>query len=185
MARIFTRGKDYDFEVVCPNIMCKEKFEYNVDLSSLPIVDLPLESAELYAAGNRFSTKLNNGDTVFWSLPNGRMQRRMDQYMKQYGQGLATIYGSRLRGIEGREKENINFIQYMGDLDIDDFDLLTLSMEDADCGVDTSVEVECEECGTTQELEIGFGKDFFTRDFSKIRSKSRRTDRKSSIISQT
>jgi len=168
-ARILTRGSDYEFDITCDNPICRNKFRWGLDLEDLPVVKLPDSSREALMADNRFMTELEAcGDKVFWALPTGRIQKRIDKYVKQHGQSLSTVFAARLLGIEGQE--NVDFVGYMQDLDIGDFDQLAYEMERADCGVDTSIEVECPSCARLMEQEVGFGKDFFTRDFSRTRS---------------
>ena len=50
------------------------------------------------------------------------------------------------------------------------FDALVAEMQAADCGVETGIEIECPSCGNGMEVDVGFGRAFFTRDFSRIRS---------------
>jgi hypothetical protein len=168
-ARMLTKGDDYEFDVQCDNSSCRNRFRWGISLSDLPVVMLSKESREQLAMENRFSSTLEvSGHTVFWALPTGSVQRRVDKYVKKSGVAISSVYAARLLGVEGME--NVDFLEYMKELNISDFDQLTYEMERADCGVDTGIEVECPSCGNVIEQDVGFGRDFFTRDFSRTRS---------------
>jgi hypothetical protein len=168
-SRILTRGSDYEFDVQCDNNACRNRFRWGLDLEDLPVVVLSDESKAQLSKENRFASTLeDSGDTVLWALPTGQIQRRMDKYVKQHGQALSVVFAARLLGVEGEER--VSFVEYMKELGVDDFDQLSYEMQRADCGVDTGIEVECPTCQNIIEEEVGFGKDFFTQDYSRKRS---------------
>lgn len=170
-SRIAGRGPQYDFDHQCPN--CTDTFPWGISLDDLPILRLSEDSLRNFENGNRFTTDLERANTtVTWSLPTGRVQRRADQLTKRHGKGLAIIYAARLIDVP-----NINpghFVQWMQGLDIGDFEDLVASMENADCGLDTAIEIACEDCGFISREEVALGRNFF------MNSKSLRTSQRPS-----
>ncbi len=51
--------------------------------------------------------------------------------------------------------------QFLEDLTMRDADFLVDEFDRVDCGVDTTIEIECPECFQTQEVELPFDKGFF------------------------
>ena len=65
----------------------------------------------------------------------------------------------RVLEIEGvADKDKRGFLE---DLSLRDADFLVDEFDRVDCGVDTTIEIECPECFQTQEVELPFDKGFF------------------------
>ena len=73
--RIATYGSEYDFPVQCTDDMCREKFEWMLDLNTLPVEKLDKADAELFRSGNRFETVIDSRKYVF-NLPTGAMAKK-------------------------------------------------------------------------------------------------------------
>lgn len=165
-ARILTRGPSYVFRHQCENSACEQMFEWEVNLDDLELQALPEESLKLLEAGNRFETELPCGDTLGWSLLTGRLQQRTQQYIKEHGRGVSVMYAARLKDING-EKVARQFVPYMTDMDLGDFNALERAMVEADCGYETTIEVDCPHCDRIQEAELPMGRDFFLESRSR------------------
>ena len=59
-------------------------------------------------------------------------------------------------GVDAKAKR-----QFLEDLTMRDADFLVDEFDRVDCGVDTTIEIECPECFQTQEVELPFDKGFF------------------------
>lgn len=177
-ARVLTRGSDYEFDCQCDSPACRAMFRWGLDLSDLPTIPISQRALDGLAAGNLFHTFLPAiGHRVIWMLPTGSIQTAMDKMVKQHGRGIGPIYAARILKVEAKAVEDTwvevevkDLAAYVGDLDLDDFDLLIGDMQDVDCGVDTGIEIECPHCGRRQFMDVGFGGDFFMRDLTRSRS---------------
>jgi hypothetical protein len=169
--RLHFKGPIYEFDVQCPAIVCRQPIEWEVDLNDFETKPLSAESREIFTNGNRFTKRLDLcGLSVEFNLLTGTVHQRQRQYMKKYGDSVRNIYAARLCGIEGIERPSPKqYVEFVGELDTDDYDTLVFACEDADCGIDTSFEIQCPHCERIfwQELEIGF--DFFSRSLSRRR----------------
>ena len=61
-----------------------------------------------------------------------------------------------VEGVEPKGKR-----QFLEDLSMRDADFLVDEFDRVDCGVDTTIEIECPECLQTQEVELPFDRGFF------------------------
>lgn len=173
-ARILTRGPGYIFRHQCENGACEQMFEWEVDLDDLEVQSLPETSRKLLEQGNRFETKLPCGDTLGWSLLTGRLRKRTQQYIQEHGQGVSVMYAARLLDING-EKVARQFVPYMADMDLGDFNALERAMVEADCGYETTIEIDCPHCDRIQEADLPMGRDFFLESRSRWAKKSQKT----------
>lgn len=165
-ARILTRGPSYQFRVQCESGSCEAPFDWDVNLESLRVQRLSEASRKVLENGNKLESALPGGDKVGWSLLTGRVQRRAQQYGKEHGPGVNVMYASRLWHVNGDENAR-KFVDFMTNLDLGDFNHLEREMVQADCGYETTIEVECPECGRIQEVELPMGRDFFLESRSR------------------
>lgn len=161
-ARILARGPLFEFEVLCENSICEKIYTWEVNLRELPVKNLSEKSCALFTAGNKFDTLLPCGQTATWQLPTGRSQKRADELMREHGRSISVAYASRLLDVSGVDRRK--FVDWMKDLDIVDSDALMEAMEEADCGVETSIETTCPHCEFQQTTEMPMGRGFFSRD---------------------
>ena len=151
-----TYGEIFEFSVTCREESCRSKIEWEVDLSTLPLLELSAESRLAFENGNRLETTipgLNN--RLFFRLLTGKDEKRFQQVRKYArGQNTAAMLAFKILEIEGvEEKEKRRFVNELSmgvarEL-LDEFDR-------HDCGVDTTIEVECPECFAAQEVELPF-----------------------------
>lgn len=173
-ARILTRGTSYMFRVQCDNGICERPFDWEIDLNDMVVQELPDSSKKKLEQGNLFETPLPGGDKVGWSLLTGRVQRRTKEYVQEHGvSSMAVMYAARLKHING-DRTARSFVPYMTEMGLEDFSALERAMVEADCGYETSIEVECPECHRIQEVELPMGRDFFLESRSRWVKRSKK-----------
>ena len=172
-----TYGADYAFGVTCQNGACRERIEWELDLSDLPVRAFSEESREAFLNGNRFKTTLPEaGVKVWFRLLTGSDERKLPALRKRAGEQLLSAMlnfrVSEVEGVEARDKR-----RFLEELSMNDADFLVDEFDRVDCGVDTTIEVECPECFEVQEVELPFDRGFF------MPGKGRRARRRDRSIS--
>jgi hypothetical protein len=175
--RIATSGSSYDFRVRCQDPGCRAMIDWTVDLNDLPRKELSAESRATYLAGNRFVIQ-GCGHDITFKLKNGRDQVQFAKFMaslamqqkQQVRRGAPeknerAMLGlaSRIVSVDGVE----DITSWLEDQDLRDLRALVRQMDDADCGIETGIEVECvgrNGCGLRQEIELPLDKGFFAQD---------------------
>ena len=156
-----TYGPEYSFSVNCPNDACRARIDWELNLSDLHVRMLSEESRTAFLAGNRFEARLPDaGRRVKFKLFTGADERKLPQLKRMAGDRfMAAVLGLRILDIENVEpKEKHRFIE---DLSMRDADFLVDAIDRVDCGVDTTLDVECQECFGTAEVELPFDRTFF------------------------
>lgn len=159
--RCASYGADYAFTIPCESRACRARIAWEVDLRELPIRPLSPDSRARFVAGNRLDTVLGaTGRRVTFRLPTGADERRMGQLRQSMGdRPLSTVLACRVEAIEGVEpRDRQAFIE---DLPMSEVMGLLAEMDRVDCGVVTSLEVECPECLAVQGVELPFDRGFF------------------------
>ena len=72
---------------------------------------------------------------------------------------LSAVLAYRVLDIAGVDPKDKR--AFLEDLTLRDADFLVDEFDRVDCGVDTTIEIECPECFQTQEVELPFDKGFF------------------------
>jgi hypothetical protein len=159
--RSLTFGDEYAFKVQCASEACRERFEWQVSLTELPVRHLSETSKAAFKAGNRFETKLpRDGRRVWFQLQTGAEEVRAASHLRaSTDRVLLTALAVRIVEIEGvPSKDKLRFLEEMEMADaaalLDEFDA-------ADGGVETDIEVECPHCWAVQEIRLPFGPEFF------------------------
>ncbi|MES2964360.1 MAG: hypothetical protein V4760_10745 [Bdellovibrionota bacterium] len=185
--RIATFGPEYSFKIQCKAGMCNERFEWSIDLANLPVKHLKKKDRETFAAGNRFEETLPGTNKKIWfmlatgnDLLNAAAQRKQAKHKDR---------NKRLRAANDDEQNLILESIVMRTLDIEGVSLdeknpvkkkkliraylespdLSLGIapkildlfDSHDCGVETTIEVECPHCDRKQDVNVPFDEDFF------------------------
>lgn len=174
MCRIHTRGENYDFDVQCPARYCREMVPWRLPLLDLPVQKLRDESREMLRRNeNKCSVHLEKCDTtVLFQLLDGRVHKRQRRYVQDHGDDIHVVYAARLCEIEGESRPD--FVRFVGKLHPDDFDQLDDAIEDADCGMESSYDVQCPKCETIFQDDLGISPGFFIESFSRQHKQKRR-----------
>lgn len=166
-----TSGNKYDFRVRCRDRDCRKMIDWTLELSTLPIKLLKPESAELFLSGNVFETHVND-TLVKFCLNTGRSQAKLLKLAQQVGQKndagkVETDEGRALLGLLGKivSVEGVtNVLDWLEELDLTEISDLAKHIDEADCGVETTIEVVCfgrDGCGLKQEVELPLDSRFF------------------------
>ena len=161
MVRALTYGADYAFGVGCRNDACRARIEWELDLTKLPVRPLSAESRAAFMGGNRFEAKLPDaGRKLRFKLLTGEDERRLPALQRSApDRVLSGVLGYRVLDIDGVEPRAKR--QFLEDLSMRDADFLVDEFDRVDCGVDTTIEIECPECLATQDVDLPFDKGFF------------------------
>lgn len=174
--RVATYGPDYAFHVGCSNAACRARIDWELDLGKLPVRALSEESREAFLAGNRLEAMLPDaGRRVWFKLLTGEDERKLARAGKGQDGALSLVLALRVvevEGVDARERR-----RFLEDLTMRDADALFDAFDARECGVDTTIEIECPECLEVQDVELPFDQGFFLP--GKGRS-ARRRDRQSS-----
>ena len=159
--RALTFGDEYAFSVQCANAACRERFEWSLQLSQLPVVPLSESARATFRAGNRFETRLPRGDHRIWfRLLTGADELRAAAELRNGRDGmLMTALAMRIVEIEGIPDPRKR--QFLDDIEMADATALLDQFDDADGGVDTALEVECPACLGVQEVQLPFERGVF------------------------
>lgn len=165
--RVATYGSAYDFKVQCTNTACRKMFPWRIDLvKDLPVRIIPSESLQIFMGGNKFSTNLA-GKQITFRLQDGAGERAAARAINANKQRQVTIsLNSRIIEIEGVESNDK--MRWIENLDMDEVRELIARLDDADGGVETSIEVECDGCASIQETSLPLGKEFWLPSSTKM-----------------
>ena len=169
--RCATSGQEYMFRTRCADRNCAGWIDWQLDLLDLPMKRLSPESRERFLTGNRFETHVG-GRRVVFQLTTGESQakaiRMQEQLLatqkRQREMGQQVTDGNALLGLASRivevESES-NVMAFLGELDLGDVQALLASMDRADCGVETTLDVVCERCSEVTTTELPLDARFF------------------------
>jgi len=160
--RSLSLGESYVFDVTCNRTTCREHFEWELSLSDLPVKPLPEGYRDIFKSGNRFETKLPSlGKRIWFRLAVGADEERFAK-LRQHNRDRLWSAMLALRIVEIENVKDNDKRQFIEELDISDAEFLRKEFDVVDCGVETTIEVECPECMTMQEIELPLGRFFFT-----------------------
>ena len=157
--RALTYGPEYGFAVSCRS--CRARIEWEVDLTKLPVRPLSSESRAAFMAGNRFETTLPDaGPRVWFKLLTGDDERKLPALQRAAPDRLlSSVLAYRVLEVDGVDPKDKR--AFLEDLTLRDADFLVDEFDRVDCGVDTTIEVECPECREVQDVDLPFDSAFF------------------------
>ena len=159
--RARTFGDEYAFSVQCASPICRERFEWSLNLQELPVVPLADGSKAAFKAGNRFETTLpRDGRRVWFRLMTGADETRAAQIFKTGRDGaLLTALALRIVEIEGVPAQDKR--RFLDELELGDAAALLDQFDAADGGVETDIQIECPVCAGVQDVQLPFERGFF------------------------
>jgi hypothetical protein len=159
MIRALTYGPQYAFGLSCRN--CRARIDWEIDLTKLPVRPLSPESRTAFVAGNRFETTLPDaGKRVWFKLLTGDDERKLPALQRAAPDRLlSSVLAYRVLEVEGVDAKDKR--AFLEDLTLRDADFLVDEFDRVDCGVDTTIEVECPECREVQDVDLPFDSAFF------------------------
>lgn len=167
------------YDAQCPECGKKTDFEIDID-ADIFRRDLDEDGAELLREGKAIETEIA-GRVVHHSFGTGETDELMQRLMEQYPENPLAC-GLRAKIVSVSDLDNRDIMKWMlGDGDHDgltagDVSDLRDAMEEAECGFDTTIAVECDGalCGAEYEVELPF-QWMFARP-SRRRRRNRRRD---------
>lgn len=155
--RIATYGSSYGFKPQCQNQACRSTFEWEVKLDELVVQKLPETSVKAFQEGNRFTTKIaSTGQGVVFHLLLANAQKRFQQVRQQLPDRMATaVLRLQVDEVEGVEAGKLN--DFLSDMDARDASLLRQAFDDAGCGIETSIKIECPMCLGVFDVDLPLG----------------------------
>jgi len=169
----------YPCPLRCPAKLCRKKFTWDVDLEKFiaertqPLSD---EAKQIIRDGRRFELKIPDaGNKVWFKLKTRNDRKRFEAIQSQLIHASKKkrerqndlVNGFLFFGteIEGVDKKNADAKQdFLEGLPMRTLNKLRADMDKFDCGVDTTIEVECPHCGLLFEIELPLGRSFFLPD---------------------
>jgi hypothetical protein len=148
----------YSFRVQCSNPTCGGSFEWEVPLDELPVKRLSEESAQRFQKGEPFEARIDER-VVRFVLSTGRLERQGARFIKGANADMLRVLATRIVDVEGVEKAKL--MAWLEDLELSEHRDLLAQFDEADCGVETNIDVECTECGNVQQIDLPFGPAFF------------------------
>lgn len=175
MVRAITYGPMYAFGVGCRNAACRERIEWELDLTKLPVRALSEEHRSRFVGGNRFVTTLPDlGKQVTFRLLTGADERKLPALQRAApGKIFSAVLAYRVIEIEGVEAKDKRAC--LEDLSMRDANALVDTFDRVDCGVETTIEIECPTCFTVQEVELPFDQSFFLPSLDKTARRKARS----------
>ena len=159
--RARTFGDEYAFSVQCQSQACRERFEWTLNLQELPVVPLSEAAKAAFKAGNRFETTLpHDGRKVWFRLMTGADEVRAASVLKA-GRDGTLLTALALRIVEIEDVPDHDKRKFLDDMELADAAALLDRFDEADGGVETSIEVECQACLGVQYVELPFERGFF------------------------
>lgn len=167
--RAETFGSSYDFNFKCTS--CGEMVPWTIDvLKHLEIKKLAPDDARKFRQGETFDAVLANGDTVKYRLPVGADEHAAS-VSKNTGDALLVNLARRLSGVVTAEGESKAPKAYLEEAGLKDVLALAKELQSHDCGVNTTIEVQCNKldkktndlvgCEAVQELQLPLGRAFW------------------------
>lgn len=159
--RCATYGPEYTFKVQCQGDACREPIDWELKLTDLEFKELPEASREAIRAGtNKFPLALPDGKQAYFRLQTGASEAQAAQLSRSMqSRAVGAAIATRLVEIDGVDPNRRN--RYIDELDLGDLRTILDQLDEADGGLNTTIEIECYTCGMLQEVELPFGRDFF------------------------
>lgn len=149
-------GDEFTFKMQCPSELCRKRFEFAIDLGKMPVRRLSDAARTSFSAGNQFEL-INpaDGKRIVYRLPVGRDEVAAARVSGLDG-ALVEALLQRIVSVEGEQVTRV----YLENLDLSAIFGLLDALDQANCGVETDMEVECPECGHIFDARIPFEQGF-------------------------
>lgn len=154
--RRLTYGDEYVFKTSCPR--CDARFEWEENLGDLKV--RYLEDPAYAEPEHTFSFVFpKTGRAIKWRLLRGKDEQKLAVARRENPDGLVTFSMLlRTAEIEGEKTVNRKFFDELPGSDAAAF---RGEIEAKECGVETTIVVECPDCGHSFDLDLPIGPDFF------------------------
>ena len=155
-ARVATYGPDYDFDVACQNAVCRKAIPWSVNLlTDIPVKAFPAWALEAFSSGNRLVTDVDGVKYTF-RLLTGKEERAANPRPDKLLLDALSARILEIQGVEGNDR-----IRAIDDFDLSTAQALIEKFDDADGGVETTLDVECPFCQSRVTVQLPFGREFY------------------------
>ena len=161
--RVSAYGAEYPATITCAE--CGEQFEHEFDMSRLPIKRLDINPTGGKGSNDFPFTLPTSKRVAHFKLMDVESSQRLDRdaeaIRKKGGReaGVTMRLMAQVTSIEGVPEEQLP--RAIANMPARDSRALRKYMDDAAPGVDMLQEVECPSCGTTKEVDVPLGPQFF------------------------
>jgi len=156
--RIATYGSDYEFKTQCG--ACRASFPWALKLDELPVKRLNAEDAEAFRSGVPLLAKVpSDGREVKFRLSLGK-DERIAAKARTTENALVKMMSLRILELDGDADRN-KIQAFLDDCNLDDLTKLLKGFDARDCGVETSLDVECPECFHRHVVTLPLGLAFW------------------------
>jgi hypothetical protein len=169
-----TFGNTYAFRARCPVNDCKHKFEWELDLSELPVMPLPASTVEALRTGTPLETKLPDGRAVKFRLLTGKDEREV---MKLTGaeNPMISMLAHCIVSLGG-ETDKTKIRRELEETGLGELMKMRKLFDKSDCGIDTTITIKCPApergpdgelperhgCGEESDVTLPLGRTFLT-----------------------
>jgi len=169
-----TLGAEYLFKAQCGAGGCNNRFEWEVNLDDMPVSSLTDAQRAAYKNANRYETALLDGTPVFFNLPVGADEKRALALKSQHRDSLVSLsLRMRIEEIQGVNKNDMR--KYIEEMPLGVANDLIGKFDEVDCGVETTIEIECNECYALSDVTLPFDQNFFFPTQSSSRKRKQRS----------
>lgn len=166
--RIETWGPEFEIRTPCE--ACRAPVRNWIDLNDLEIKPLPESSKQHVQIGkdSPIEIELPSGPVVGVRLLRGKDERQLQKLAKQKKDIMSSAYLRYITvSVEGVPDNKL--LAFFQDMSGSDASYLRAAYQEADCGLEQEIELECDTCGHIWDRNIQFGADFL---FPKYRKKT-------------
>lgn len=162
--RMATFGTEYAFEHTCSNEMCKTKYECVVKLDTLKQKALPKTSYSHIHDNSPLVTEVA-GRKVAYRLLRCNDDQKLKYLTEQQRLSFPVAQiATRILDVEGiPDSDSEAIVGWIENLEMADGLALREAMEEADCGVEMTIDTVCPNprCGNTESFDLPLGLGFF------------------------
>jgi hypothetical protein len=164
-----TDGDTFDFDSKCEE--CNAKIPWSVKLSELPVRKLPAASFEAISEGRPFRVDIEKDGAkhaATFRLQTIGQEEPIARLMKQTKRSTATIVDvicAQIETVQGVNPDIKARYRFLSELSMGELFDLRAKLDEHDCGIDTLIEIRCQNkaCGWEQEINLPLlGRRFFS-----------------------
>lgn len=138
--RQISLGDDVELELVCPNPACRVKNRLTVNIEDLAVTSYPEDREFTYALPG-------SGRKVRFSYLDGHKEKRLAQISEP---NISAAMMIRILDIDGNPPTK----KALAEMSMRDRSALRAEMLRVDAGIDTTIECNCESCGTRLRTKL-------------------------------
>jgi len=141
---------------------CDQDSSYEFTLNNLEVKYIKEETDP-----NNMTMKLANDQTVEWTLPRVKDERKKSKFHASYDAILPDIdeellsQAVNIKTIDGEEKNLLEKYNWITEVSPTNYSQMVTEMEKFECGIKPVLNVTCKKCGGTAPVAVTFRDEFF------------------------